>query len=78
MAICLTTYGSRRTQDGTDYIRCKLQADTLELPTTGEGVSGLPDGARIDAGSTLDVLSGSEQYTMGQDGQWYKRGGAVG
>lgn len=88
-AICLTTYGSRPVErrigsvKRTDtFVRCRLQADDLndgdDLPTMGALIDGLDDMAIVDAGSTIEVLGESATYVMGQDLNWYKRGGAVG
>lgn len=66
---------SRPVSDGTTLVRCVIQSDEMPepMPTTGEGIDGLFDAARIDVGSELHVLAdGGHDFVMGEDGSWYE------
>ena len=51
-----------------------LSDDTPEtFPTTGAGISGLPDAVKLDSGSVLITLNPSAKYMLGTDKQtWHK------
>lgn len=76
--ISLTTYASRITSEGGRLLRVEIQATEKPepMPETGEGIEGMPDNAKIDAGSIMKVLANSETYIKGDDGEWYKQEGA--
>lgn len=52
--------------------RVVIQADSAPatMPTTGRGVTGLPDGCTILPGSIMYVLATSKTYIMNSEGTW--------
>lgn len=64
-----------KTDDAEDTRFCDLQASTTPatFPTTGVGVSGLPDYCRIAVGSRMRVLTPSAVYFLDNDGESWKQ-----
>lgn len=60
----------------TDTRRCTLWADTTPevFPTTGEGITGLPDSVQLFRGTMLMVWDTHTVYGLGGDGTWRKWG----
>lgn len=64
-----------RTNDAEDTRFVYLQASTTPatFPTTGEGVTGLPDYCKIAPGSQMRVLNPSAVYFLDNDGETWKQ-----
>lgn len=73
--VCDYIYNTRADTRGKIYARVEISSDEdpLAFPTTGEDVDGLANSITIDTGSILRVLSTSDVWALGDDGNWYRQ-----